>query len=155
MKKVLLGLVAVMMLVTPAMAAKKSGSKGSSKAEKRFGLGMDIVGGNQQLRISIDGITPGVRVDVRFAYASTPAASGLGLGVAGYYDLSKFISVGGHFDTEDTNLGGATRIAAVLKAEREIFKDFAIGIEFGYQNVSVTAGSTLGKYSAVTARIFF
>jgi hypothetical protein len=155
MKKILWILIVAFIVVSPMMASK---AKSTPKEEKRVGVGMDVLNGSDALRVSIDGLSKGVRLDIRVEYARTTTNSGLGFGVGGYYDLSEYISVGGFFDTRGANLAGgtsATNVGAVLKAEKEFLKDFSLGVEFGYVNVSTSAASVLGKYSAVTARIYF
>ena len=156
MKKIITTALLAIIIATPSMAAEKA-----SSAEKRYGVGADIISGNTMVRISMDGIVDNLRIDGRVGFSRTTTAaglstSGLGFGVGAYYGLSKYISAGGHFDTTDANFGNQTRIAAVLKVEDEILKDVAIGIEFGYENVSISAGTTtLSQYSAVTIRTFF
>lgn len=157
MKKVLSIFVLAMMMLSPAVAAKKE--------KIRLGVGVDVIGVNEQFRVSFDGVVPDLRIDGRVGYLSDTGLSGLSFGAGAYYDISEFISIGGHFDSEDeiyagngvagVIVGGQTKIAGVLKAEKEFLTNFAIGVEFGLQKVSGTGVDTMDKYSAVTARIFF
>ena len=136
----------------------------TANAGMKLGLGNDVINGQNMLRISIDGLAEGVRVEPRVAFASmTPeggdAVSMSAYGVGAYYNLSKTVSVGGMFDSYDmTEMGGAegTDMAVVVKAEADLGENFSIAYEVGLQSNSVTDTSvTTQPYSAVTMRAWF
>ena len=158
MKKVIFSLLMAISIMLPAMAAKKT----EPKAELKYGVGTDIlIGQTDVMRVSIDGLAKNVRVDARFGYSSTTTTAGtttrgMSFGAGAYYALSKYMSAGGFYDTQDTNFGGNTLLTGVLKLESKILKDISLSIEYGYQNTTFTAGnSAFGQYSAVTIRTFF
>ena len=180
MKKVILSTIAAAALTTSAMA------------ETKVGLGVDVmtnitnpiavsgtlsasIGSTPVIRVSIDGLADGVRIEPRFAYISADnATTGTSvvktmtvMGIGGYYDLSKTVSVGAYYDTYALTTGGATAangtsMAVVLKAEAEIAKNFSIASELGYAmtattEISGTAGDTndMHPVASVTMRMFF
>lgn len=155
MKKIITIVLLATAVATSSMAAGKS-----STSEKRYGLGADIIGGNDMLRVSVDGLVKDVRIEGRMGYTRTTSAgtttSGLAFGIAGYYNLSEYIAVGGHLDSTDTSYTNDTRFAAALKVEKEVMKNVALGAEFGYLNRSINGGNTtFSQYSLITVRAFF
>ena len=152
----------------------------AATAETKVGLGYDVAGGNQMLRVSIDGLATGVRVEPRLMYMSTTdadaagtAGSFLAFGIGAYYDIAAGLSVGGFIDREnafvwnDLKVGDdVTRLALALKAEKNIGKSLSIAFEAGIRSVTTTSytvpdtadaesQSDLDTYSAITMRLFF
>ena len=154
MKKLVLSTIAAALVATSASAVS-------------VGVGSDIVGGQQVLRIAVDGLTKGLRVEPRVGYMSnstaavTPVDSAvLTLGIGAYYDVMAGVAVGAFFDTtsmkEDgvqTNLAlygggvpaGSTTWGLVVKTEKEIIKNLSIAYEIG------VAGGSSTNYTAGTA----
>ena len=147
MKKLVLSTVAAAMLATSASAVS-------------IGVGTDVIGGAQVLRIAVDGLATGLRVEPRlmFASASNSASSAADysvstFGIGAYYDVTKAVSVGLSFDIQgvstingvkdSTNLGAAnvdaaTNIGLMLKAEQELVKNFTMAFEVGYMSSTTT-----------------
>ena len=190
MKKVILSTIAAAALTTSAMA------------ETKFGLGVDVMtnisnpaasttggtsfaanlGSTPVIRISIDGLAKGVRIEPRLAYADSKAPDSTGttataatltvMGLGGYYDLSKTVSIGAYYDmytldytlTTGTGQAVGTSMGVVAKAEAEIAKNFTIASELGLAQTASTntyAGTAASELSdmhpvaSVTLRMFF
>lgn len=152
----------------------------TATAETKVGLGFDVAGGNQILRVSVDGLATGLRVEPRFmiatdsSAAATPVKGAISAyGIGAYYDLAAGLSVGGFFDMQgaytmdDVEVSSdITRLGLALKAEAAIGKSLSIAFEAGIQNITSTAytvpgtadaesSSDLDTYSAITMRLFF
>jgi hypothetical protein len=179
MKKVILSTIAAAALTTSAMA------------EMKIGVGVDVmtnitsptatagtfsaaIGSTPVVRIAIDGLVPGLRVEPRFAFTSHTSENDttggsdktlLAMGVSAYYDLSKVVSVGVVVDsyttaTNGTDTATGLTLGAVVKAEAEIAANFTVASELGYASTSTTptgakAESDLQPITSVTFRYFF
>ena len=184
MKKLVLSTVAVAMLATSASAVK-------------IGVGTDILGGPNDtgannagqpiskptLRVSIDGLVDGLRIEPRLSFATTNdgattalTSSTLTFGIGAYYDVMSNVAVGLAFDTSSaTTFSNGTVSAATganysnlivsVKTEKELTKNLSIAYEIGLQMpretlvandvVATTTDSAMYPYSAVTMRLFF
>ena len=181
MKKLVISTIAAAMLTTAATA------------EVKVGLGVDVLGSGTlettqaempTLRVSIDGLMKGLRIEPRFNLWSTnngaataTKVSALTWGIGAYYDVVNDVALGLTYVSKaanSTTVGTAaavvtgnrdTNLAVSLKAEKELAKNFAISYEVGYQfptNTAVTAGvdaatsdTAMYPYSSVTMRLFF
>ena len=152
MKKLVLSTVAAAMLATSASAVT-------------VGLGTDVLGGQSVLRIAVDGLAKGLRVEPRFAYASYSTAAAtpvvetsMTLGIGAYYDVVGPVAVGVFYDMTTVNVDGVNEDAGFapfgngkqstfgfgLKAEKELTKNLSLAYELGYSfnsTTSVTAGT--------------
>ena len=149
MKKLVLSTVAAAMLATSASAVS-------------IGVGTDVLGGAQVLRIAVDGLATGLRVEPRIMFASgsnsattTADYSVSTFGIGAYYDITKAVSVGLSFDMQGVstmndvkdstnlpagyNVDAATNIGIMLKAEQELVKNFTMAFEVGYMSSTTTA----------------
>ena len=179
MKKLVLSTVAVAMLATSASAVK-------------IGVGSDIIGGSVDttgasvptLRVSIDGLAKGLRIEPLLNFWSTndgaataTKMSALTWGITAYYDVVNDIALGVSYQSAaamSTTVGTAAAVVTgnrdgnlgvCLKAEKELAKNLSLAYEMGLQFPSRTAvvagvdaattSSATYAYSAVTMRLFF
>jgi hypothetical protein len=137
-----------------------------------YGIGLDVINGNQQtLRIPFQ-LESGLVVEGRTKFATDDTnGAGIDFGAGAYYGLGGVISVGGYIDIYDNPAANQTgvRLGGGIKAEQFISKNLSIALEIGYENnaqetttpaTPVTAAvtnssSTLQPYSTITGRIFF
>lgn len=174
MKKIVLSSVLAMGLLSTA-----------ATAEIKVGLGydLDLAGaGTTTLRIPVDGLVAGLRVEPIFSMvtnnsaAATPVVTkDMTIGVAAYYDIMTGISAGLSWtsvaaQTVDDVISAAnsstSSIALLVKGEEMIGKNLSIAFELGYAtntNQLYTVADTKDTYTsgslapvaAVTARLFF
>ena len=162
MKKLVLSTVAAAMLATSASAVT-------------VGLGTDVIGGQSVLRVSVDGLAKGLRIEPRFAYASFTNSNAAALsntsmtmGIGAYYDVAGPVAVGFFFDTTSAKVDGKISDAATgafgnmytaaantsmglgLKVEKELTKNFSISYELGYASTKYTNYSVAGTADADT-----
>ena len=170
MKKVILSTIAAAALTTSAMAELKIGVGADlamgqvSAINTTTGAATANNNGRSMIRISLDGLADGVRIEPRLATASYTTTAGtnsiMNFGIGAYYDLTKTVAAGFIYDMYDnTDLGSSegTNMTFVVKAEAEIGKNFSISYELGLNmnDDTTSSSSNMTPYSALTARMFF
>ena len=194
MKKVILSTIAAAALTTSAMAEIKVGvgidamlgytnptAAGVANAAGQTGFAT-VLGSTPVIRIDIDGVVPGLRIEPRFAYINATNDNNTGvantadeatllvMGLGGYYDISKLLSVGAYYDMYTMTAGNsgttsdttASSMAVLLKAETEIAAGFTIASEIGYASTTTTPAGAGAKditdlhpVTSITLRYFF
>ena len=176
MKKLVLSTVAAAMVATSASAVT-------------VGVGVDLmtsvanpltvgttdstIGSTPAVRIAIDGVVPGLRLEPTIAYiTATNDAAGAStetytaFGFNAYYDISGPISAGlvTNFGTVSSDAAGAvdtsiSKIGVVLKGEVELGKGLTVASELGFASSSVDTGTVvfteLAPTTSLTLRYFF
>ena len=175
MKKLVLSTVAAAMMATSASAVT-------------VGLGSDIIGGPYTnagtgmpvLRVTVDGLVKGLRIEPRFniqttndGAATATKTSNMTFGIGAYYDVVGPVAVGIAYDSvgyKSTTVGTAAAVQSgtsrgnltvSVKAEKEITKNLSLAYELGLISTTstvfnaTTSDSQLNPYSAVTMRVFF
>ena len=167
MKKLVLSTVAAAMVATSASAVT-------------VGVGVDLMtsvanpltaastgttmGSTPAVRVAIDGVVPGLRLEPTFAYMNaTNDATGAttetytSFGFNAYYDIAGAISAGlvTNFGTISSDATGnvdtsVSTIGVVLKGEVELGKGLTVASELGFASTSTVAGSAYGGDGTVT-----
>ncbi len=183
MKKLLVSTIAAAAIATTASADMKIGvgidlmtniaNPTAATVDEGLADFASAIGSTPMIRVDIDGLVDGLRVEPRLAYisASNPNNKGAGtkmdtaaltgFGIAAYYDLSKVISVGASYDIlsvtfSDSGTTGAdgsakgSLMGVMLKGEVELGKGFTVASELGFVSSSTTTTSGTTTYKAIT-----